>query len=592
MNLSLPVILMSLAGILGFSLNGTAKQEASWSKEEIDERLRWAENISIDGPDTALSVARASLSQAENINYFKGILNARYVKAKSFRVLGKFDSADQIFNQLLETSTELNDSILMGKVLYQRAQLTYDKGDPTKSLKILDDAFEVRSGIPDSAGISQVYNIRGNIYVDLGLYYQALEAYQKAMNIDLLIDNMEGVASRYNNIARIYTFQNENEKAAEYYQKAYDIALQQGNKTDQAIYANNIAHLLKIEGKYEEALAKLNRAIQIHDELNTTCRKIYPMYNKGSIYVRQGLLDSAAFYLNWVLPKTMSCESDQYLRCLTLIDLGKMNIRKGNYNEAIELLENAFDAADKFSLPAQKMSAAHTLYAVYDSTRQLNEAIHYLQVYHSLNDSLYSVESTRKQARLEAQYVYEQEKKEEELKNRLEEAKREKELANAIWVRNTFIAGFLVLLIIVFLIYRNYTRKVRANNKLNQLNQLITRQKEALETQARELRNANEEITRINENLEQIANKRTRVITKQNKKILEYAYYNAHQVRGPLARILGLVSLFENQNITQAEFEQKLHELRQEAHQLDQMVKKMNRSLEKGKQSLQDHSPE
>ena len=65
-----------------------------------------------------------------------------------------------------------------------------------------------------------------------------------------------------------------------------------------------------------------------------------------------------------------------------------------------------------------------------------------------------------------------------------------------------------------------------------------------------ELKSVNEEITQqqrkimlINENLENLVQERTQRINLLNEKIIKYAFFNAHNVRGHLARIMGLVNI-------------------------------------------------
>jgi signal transduction histidine kinase len=61
----------------------------------------------------------------------------------------------------------------------------------------------------------------------------------------------------------------------------------------------------------------------------------------------------------------------------------------------------------------------------------------------------------------------------------------------------------------------------------------------------KELKKAYEEICSINSNLESLILARTKHIEFQNRQLAEYAFFNAHKVRGPLARIIGLVQLME-----------------------------------------------
>ncbi len=556
------------------------------SVEEINLLLDRAQELSTDSPDSAITLVNITLPVALKNNYGQGINRALVITAKSLRVLGEYDTASLLMDSIINKARATGDSSLLADAFYQKGNLAIDKGQYEASIEILQTAMKIRLAIEDKNGVADIYNVMGNSYADLGYYYQALNVYQKALSIDEELGDQVGLGSRYNNMARIYAFTKEYQKAANYYQKAYDIAVVIDSKTDQAIYSNNLAHLLKLQGRYNEALVFLYKSLKIRNEQNTSCGKMYPMYNIGSIYMLKGVLDSAAHYLNEVLPNTLICENDQYLRCLTLIDLAQMHMKKGEFRIGRNYLLEALNSAERYQLPAEALSASKILAQVSDSLGLINESLRYFKLYHQLYDSLNNKENTKRLARLEAQYEFRQQQQQDSLSQRVQQLESETELSNAIWVRNSFIVGFIFLAIITLMIFINYNRKNKANTKLSELNKQIIIQKNELENQAEELKSANEEITRINENLEQIVSARTALVKEQNKKIVEYVYYNSHKVRGPLARILGLVALFERNGINTEEMHDKLTEIKKEAVELDAMVRQMNRSLEKQKQSL------
>lgn len=556
------------------------------SIEQINAILDRAKSLSSDSPDSALEIVNNMLPIAIKLKHKAGVNEALVISARSLRVLGRYDTASSLLDSLIDIGTVNGDSALIANGLYEKGNLAIDKGEYEKSIEILQLAMKIRLAIGDKKGVAAVYNVMGNSYADLGYYYQALNVYQKALSIDEEIGNKVGLGSRYNNMARIYVFTKEYQKAANYYQKAYDIAVIIDSKTDQAIYSNNLAHLLKLQGRYNEALVFLYKSLKIRTAQNTTCGKMYPMYNLGSIYMQKGMLDSAAHYLNAVLPNTLICENDQYLRCLTLIDLAQMHMQKGEFRIGRNYLLEALNSAQRYQLPAEALTASKILSQVYDSLNLTDQSLKYFRMYHELYDSLNNTENAKKLARLEAQYEFRQQQQQDSLKQRLQQLENETELSNAIWMRNSFIVGFIFLGIVTLMIFINYNRKNKANEKLSELNKQIILQKTELEAQAEELKSANEEITRINENLEQIVNARTALVKEQNKKIVEYVYYNSHKVRGPLARILGLVALFERNGINTEEMHDKLAEIKKEAVELDAMVRQMNRSLEKQKESF------
>jgi signal transduction histidine kinase len=117
-----------------------------------------------------------------------------------------------------------------------------------------------------------------------------------------------------------------------------------------------------------------------------------------------------------------------------------------------------------------------------------------------------------------------------------------------------------------FIFYRD-----KAAKRYLQLNQIV----QTLADQNRELTSREAETRAINENLEVLVADRTREVENQNKALTEFAFINAHMLRGPLCRIIGLIQLMENYP-TQYNTEQ-LSKLKKVAGDIDTQIKVINR---------------
>ncbi len=96
-----------------------------------------------------------------------------------------------------------------------------------------------------------------------------------------------------------------------------------------------------------------------------------------------------------------------------------------------------------------------------------------------------------------------------------------------------------------------------------------------------ELKIALEEIKAHNDNLDEQVKKRSIKIQEQFGLFHEYAHINSHEVRAPLARILGLVNLLEYDN-DKSDTISLINKLKESAKELDDVVRGMNRILERG----------
>lgn len=132
----------------------------------------------------------------------------------------------------------------------------------------------------------------------------------------------------------------------------------------------------------------------------------------------------------------------------------------------------------------------------------------------------------------------------------------------------------------------------KSHQELLELNNEITSQNEELHLQTEELsmqRNfieeknieitlKKEELNVINDNLDKLVKQRTQEIEQLNLRIIQYAFNNAHKVRGPLARILGLLNIIPLENDTQ-KISMYLDLIKVCAEQLDEIIRDINATL-------------
>lgn len=119
--------------------------------------------------------------------------------------------------------------------------------------------------------------------------------------------------------------------------------------------------------------------------------------------------------------------------------------------------------------------------------------------------------------------------------------------------------------------------EAQRNKELERLNTQLTAQKKMLYKIIQELYEKEKDNLLKSEEL--VAQKEE--IELQNQKLLEYAFYNAHKVRGPLARILGLVYLLKREadKIGFVDNDQYLDKLSESANELDIAVREMSHYL-------------
>jgi signal transduction histidine kinase len=95
-----------------------------------------------------------------------------------------------------------------------------------------------------------------------------------------------------------------------------------------------------------------------------------------------------------------------------------------------------------------------------------------------------------------------------------------------------------------------------------------------------ELMSANEKMVSVNDNLEDMVWERTKKINDQLSQLSKYAHMNSHDVRAPLARIMGLTQLLEKET-DEAARNEIIKKLGPASKELDWVVRSMTQLLSK-----------
>jgi hypothetical protein len=118
------------------------------------------------------------------------------------------------------------------------------------------------------------------------------------------------------------------------------------------------------------------------------------------------------------------------------------------------------------------------------------------------------------------------------------------------------------------------------NRELMEVNKEVQSKNEELQTSEEELLASGEELKQINENLNNLVQYRTQTIIDQNKKLVHHAFINAHKVRSPLARILGLVNLIRRESELTEDGKEVVRHLHLSANELDDILREVRINLD------------
>ncbi|HTJ49328.1 MAG TPA: tetratricopeptide repeat protein [Cyclobacteriaceae bacterium] len=434
-----------------------------------------------------------------------------------------------------------------------------------------DDALEKAISINYQKGIASAYNCLGICNSIQGNYAAGLDYFIKALRIRESQKDLPATARTMNNMTRIFLYQKDYDKAIEYSNKARAILEKSEDRMAigntytilGSIYMekNDTTHALK---SYRSAFESFKKG-GYRNQQGGVLLKIADVFEGSKKY--NEALDVCYQAMNLI-----DLKSDKFTQIELYQTMGEIFSGMNDRKKAIRYLHMSMKLADNNNDSNGKISSRLKLSETFKMFKQYDSSLYYHEVYSRLNTEIFNAEKAQQLATLEQ--VYQTDKKDQMIK--LGEQK--------IKAQNAIIIIVSMLLIVIaasgVFLYRYSREKRRINKSLTQLYKDISEKNEEILAQSEELIEANNAISKINENLEKEVDLRTEKIKIQNQKLIEYAYFNAHNVRGPLARILGLAMLMEMESSAEAlrDYNERIHFC---AIELDNVIREISVKLEK-----------
>ena len=382
--------------------------------------------------EPAMQYAQQALKQSERIIYKKGISTAYNNIGVIYWSKGNYEVALDIFSKSLKINQEINNKKGIAVCFNNIGLVFLNQGNYEMALNNFLKSLKIKEEIKDIPGIGMSYLNIGNIYLNKGTYDKALDFFSKSLKINIETGNKTYEATNLNNIGIVYVYQGNSEKALDNYLKSLKIMEEIKDKNGVAMCYSNIGHIYYEQGNYKKALETQLKSAKINIEIGNKQGVAVSYTNIGNIYMKLKKYDDANHYIS------------QSLSILKSIGF------KDGIKDAYSSLSDLFERQGDFK-----------------------QAYNYRKLYSEMKDTLLNEQSSKQLTEMNTKY--ESEKKDKELiKKDAEITKQQTEAEKQIILRNAFIMGFTLVLILAFFIYRGYRQKQKANKLLDEKNEKIT----------------------------------------------------------------------------------------------------------------------
>ncbi len=398
---------------------------------------------------------------------------------KSYSAMAKFDSAEIYLNQALDIQLEAGDIKEQARVLTNLATNTARQEGPSeKTLAYFDRALNLMKQTDFIVGVSIIYRDLGVTYYFDGDFPKALESMHNALRMVEGTTHYEAWIIGLDFLGEIYLSAEDYDNALLYWEKAATTWEEGFGNKKNSDFSFKRGKVMLLKKDYTGAQKLLLESLSIKNALGQFVSDDF-YWNLGQVYEGLSQLDSALFYFGKAVE--LSTASKNFLvNSQSLTRLGKLAENRGSFTQALGYYQNAYGVATDNVLQENKMDAARGLYRIYKKQNNASEALRFLEIAQTIQDSIFNDKNTKEIARMQAGFEFEKEKQ------ALEFAQ-QKELEQQTNIRRALWAALAVAGLIFFIGYRYYRSKQKANAELSKLNEEILNQKTIVEKQKEKL---------------------------------------------------------------------------------------------------------
>jgi signal transduction histidine kinase/uncharacterized protein HemY len=326
----------------------------------------------------------------------------------------------------------------------------------------------------DEEGLISDYCALGKLYGERGDYEKAQAHLIDALRMAEVQEDSFAMETIYLDIGDIYAAQSLWQSAEDYYRSALVLSQDQGSRFTFANSQDRLGRVFEERGEADQAIKHYEKALQAFRTINNRNKIAEALINLSRLYKENDHYPEAKTLLQEAINSRIL--SDDVFGLLDLkMSLAALEINQGNFQQGIQIAQSCLPKFQEMEdLDGQRQVYA-LLKEANEKTGNFKAAYRFQQRYHSISDSLTSVEIA--QAIKEKDLLYSTEKKDKEIAQQNEMIKTQEV---EILTKNNqllLLAGGLLLAIMLTLLFVFIYWKNRQLNRQNML--MLKKEKEA-----------------------------------------------------------------------------------------------------------------
>ncbi|MDX9928958.1 MAG: tetratricopeptide repeat protein [Bacteroidales bacterium] len=448
------------------SLENLLQQHPPMDTSRISLLNKIADKLVYSDPEKTLQYARQADSLAGIFSFAKGKAMSLLMKGKSFFLLSDFDNAIECLQGAIQLYQELGDSTGVANSYLIIGNIYSVKGDYPKSLEYLQRSLRIFEELNYESGMVKCYNNIGVNYTFQGNNPKSLEFFQLSLKLCERLNDKRGMQNAFNNIGTIYTAQRDISKSLDYLQKALKLSEELNDEKGIAYALGNIGNVYAEQKDYSKAMEYQQKALKISEDVKDMQNMAVCHNNIGLIHLNQGDYSKALESLRKGLK---IAKEINMLQTITESYIGfcQVYIKLKNYPQAIIYGEKGYSSGIAIGSKQTIVDASDLLSQAYAEVGNYQKAYKFHIEYKNYSDSLLNEENTKKLTGLEYTYKYEKEKELAAAEQQNKDAIQAEKIKRQKIIRNSFMAGFTMVLGLLFYVFYNLNEKKKTNRILS-----------------------------------------------------------------------------------------------------------------------------
>lgn len=386
------------------------------------------------------------------------------------------------------------------------------------------------------ANISKIQYIKGN-------YDLSLTNSLNSLRISDKINYKLGKANAYNIIGLVYLAQNKVKPALDEFKKAVSINKLINNQNRLSANYFNVGLAYFQSDQLDSAIHYLTLSKNISLKVNDQNMLAMANNRLGDYYLKKGQTEKAIAQYTSVI--TNADYQSDWENTFAYAGLAECYNRKGEYDKAVIHGMEAHRLAKKTKTKWDSQRSAKVLKDIYVAMGDYKQAYEYLLIENAYSDSLYN---EKKEKEINALSLVQKQSENEVLLKKNQLAQQENRINQILILAVGLVALFLGVLIMIS--YKNTRRK-------NVLNQMLLKKSEDIALQKQLIEQQNDSLFKLNKTKDQLFS------------------IVGHDLRSPMAAILGTLKLLKDTDLKATEVQPLFHKFYQQVISTNVMLENL-----------------